>query len=256
MHAAETCRLHAARRAGCAPQDAPVARRKTRRLRAARRAGCAPQDAPVARRKTCRLRPARHAVCTPEDAQIARRKTCWLHVAKRAGCTPQDMPVARRACRRAGEAGRPVRPFCSRSGLPELCGRAAEREASRPAWPLGAQGVPRAPKGTCQTLEPKPGRREAKVPPGRKEAERKRSTQRSETCRFENQARARTCARWPSAPGNFTAKPKHGRDKQPPQKGDLRKTYGSASGKKKKSRAEPERNSEAGAEPERSFGSH
>ena len=53
------------RRADCAPEDAPVARRKTRRLRAGRRAGCAPGDAPNARRKTRRERAARRAGCTP-----------------------------------------------------------------------------------------------------------------------------------------------------------------------------------------------
>ena len=96
-------------------------------MRAARRAGCTPEDVPLARRKTCRVRAVR-------DAQV-------------------------RPAVRAG-------PFSSRPGLPELRGRAAGREALRQAWPPGAQGVPRSPKGTCQTLEPKPGRKEAKVPPG------------------------------------------------------------------------------------------
>ena len=72
-HAAEACRLRAARRAGCALEDAPGARRETRRLRVARRAGCAPENAPVARRKTRRVRAARLAVCAPRDAPVARR---------------------------------------------------------------------------------------------------------------------------------------------------------------------------------------
>ena len=199
-------------------RDVPVARRKTCRLRAAGRASCALQDAPVARRKTRRLCAAIRAACTPEDVPLARRKTCRLHAGRRADCTPQDVPGARRS-RRAGEASRPVRPFSSRSGLPELHGRAAEREMSRPAWPPGAQGVPRAPKGTCQTLEPKLGRREAKVPPGfavlfllslssqkRSRREVKHTKKRDASVR-ESGARAR--ARWPSALGNFIAKPKH-----------------------------------------------
>ena len=66
-------RLRAARRAGCASEDAPGARRKTQRLRAGRRAGCAPQDAPVARRKTRRERAARRAGSAPRDAPVARR---------------------------------------------------------------------------------------------------------------------------------------------------------------------------------------
>ena len=161
---AETCRLHAARRTGCAPQDVPVARRKTCHLHAARRAGCAPEDVPVARRKTCRLHAGRRAV--------ARRKTCrctpGAQTRKCAGARSVQArgPREHAGAQSRGATGRPVRPFSSRSGLPELCGRAAGREASRPAWPPGAQGVPRAPEGTCQTLEPKPGRREVKVPPG------------------------------------------------------------------------------------------
>ena len=82
-HAAEACRLRAARRAGCASEDAPGARRKTRRLRARRRAGCASQDAPVARRKTRRLRAGRRAVC------------------RRAESAPRGVPVARRVRARA-----------------------------------------------------------------------------------------------------------------------------------------------------------
>ena len=80
-HAAEACRLPAARRAGCASEDAPGARRKTHRLRAGRRAGCAPQDAPLARRKTRRLRAARRAESAPQDAPRARRETRRLHAA-------------------------------------------------------------------------------------------------------------------------------------------------------------------------------
>ena len=72
-HAAEACRLRAPRRAGCASEDAPGARRKTHRLRAGRCAGCAPHDAPLARRKTCRLRAARRAESAPRDAPVARR---------------------------------------------------------------------------------------------------------------------------------------------------------------------------------------
>ena len=64
--AAEACRLRAARRAGCASEDAPGVRRKTRRLHAKRRADCAPEDAPFPRRKTRRLRAAcaRGPVCS------------------------------------------------------------------------------------------------------------------------------------------------------------------------------------------------
>ena len=80
-HAAKACRLRAARRAECASENAPGARRTTRRLRAARRAGlragrragCASQDAPGARRKTRCLRAEGHAVCAPGGALVARR---------------------------------------------------------------------------------------------------------------------------------------------------------------------------------------
>ena len=74
---------------------------------------------------------------------------------------------------------------------------------------------------------------------------------------FEESLRPRTS---PTREPNSTAKKLFEgnlpRQTQPPQKEDFGKTYGSAAGKKQKSEAEPERNSEAGAEPERSFGSH
>ena len=88
VHAAEACRLRAARCAGCASQDAPGGAPVARRLRAGRRASCASEDAPVARRKTRGLHAGRRAGCTPEDVPVARRKTCRLHAARRAGSAP------------------------------------------------------------------------------------------------------------------------------------------------------------------------
>ena len=161
-HAAEACRLRAARRAECASQDAPVARRKMRRLRVARRAGCAPQDAPVARRKTRGLHAGRRAACMPEDVPLARRKTCR----ERAVCAPN----ARRV--RASGAGRPVWPFSSRSSLPDFRGRAAGGRRHARRGPQEHRASPALLRALAR-LEPKPGRE--KVPPGFSEVERKRS---------------------------------------------------------------------------------
>ena len=104
-------------------RDVPVARRKTCRLHAARRAGCTPEDVPVARRKTCRLHAGRRAGCTPEDVPVARRKTRRLHARRRASCTPQDVPVARRkTCRLHAACVRgPARSFPWRRAAPRSC---------------------------------------------------------------------------------------------------------------------------------------
>ena len=78
----------------------------------------------------------------------------------------------RDACKRAEHAStrarsHAVRPAV-RSGL-SLLARAsptsADRAAvaARPAWLPGAQGVPRAPKGACQALEPSRGARRFKA---------------------------------------------------------------------------------------------
>ena len=167
VHAAEACRLRTARHAGCASQDAPGARRKARQLRAGRRAGCAPGDAPVARRKTRGLHAGRRAGCTPEDVRVARRKTCGLHAGRRAGCTPEDVPVARRkTCREravCAPSARRVRAQAGRAvrfGL-SLLARVSQSSAVGPRFSFRS----------------------------RKKAE--RSTQRSETRRFESLARAR-----------------------------------------------------------------
>ena len=133
VHAAEACRLRATRRAECAPQDAPVGRRKMRRLRAGRRAGCASQDAPVARRKTRRLRSGRRAGCTPEDVPVTRRKTCRLHPARRAG----SASCARRVRALAGRA--------VRFGL-SLLARVSQSSAVGPWVGGGTPGV--APRST------------------------------------------------------------------------------------------------------------
>ena len=138
VHAAETCRLRAARCAEWASQDAPVARRKTRGLHAGRRAGCTPEDVPVARRKTCRLH--------PQDVPGARRV--------RAECAP---------CARASRAGRPIRPFSYRSGLPELRGRAAGGRRHARRGPQEHRASPALLRALAR-LEPKLGREE--VPPG------------------------------------------------------------------------------------------
>ena len=131
VHAAEACRMRAARCAG---------------LRAGRRAGCAPEDARVARLKTCRLHAARRAGCTPQDVPVARRKTCQLHAARRAGGAPCARRV-RAVC--ALQRGRPSGPaFLFSLGSPRAPRSGRRREAARPAWPPGAQGVPRSPKGT------------------------------------------------------------------------------------------------------------
>ena len=191
-------RLRATRRAGCASQDAPGARRETRRLRAGRRAGCAPEDARIARRKTCRLHAARRAGCTP--------------LARRAGCTPEDVPRARAVravrapCRRASKAGRPVWPFSSRSGFPELRGRAAGGRRHARRGPQEHRASPALLRALAR-LEPKPGRRE--VPPGfavlfqkQEESGAKHTKKRDASVR---ESGARACASWPPAPGNFIA---------------------------------------------------
>ena len=171
---------------------------------------------PAARRETRRVRVARRAGCAPEDAPVARRKTRGKHVGGRASCTPQDVPGAcrvraRRApCARVSRAGRPVRPFSSRSGLPELRGRAAggRRHARRGPQECGASlALLRA----LARLEPKPGRRE--VPPGfavlfqKQKGSGAKHTKKQDASVRESGARA--CASWPSAPGNSIAKPKH-----------------------------------------------
>ena len=56
LRAGTRAALRAGRRASGVPQDAPIARQKTRRLCAARRAGCAQEDAPFARRARARAR--------------------------------------------------------------------------------------------------------------------------------------------------------------------------------------------------------
>ena len=211
-HAAEACRLRAARRAGYASEDAPGARRKTHWLRAGRRAvcapheraACAPQDAPLARRKTRRLRAAKRAGCAPQDAPVARRKTRGLHAGRRAACMPEDVPLARRkTCReravcapnarrvRASGAGRPVWPFSSRSSLPDFRGRAAGGRRHARRGPQVRRASPAHLRALAR-LEPKPGRRE--VPPGfavrfrrQKESEAKHT---KKTRRFKSQARA------------------------------------------------------------------
>ena len=113
--------------------------------------------------EACRLRavnapfsaPGDASLSAPEARRSARRKRAVLRAGKRAGCTSRDVPgraVCAPGARRVRARGRPVRPFSSRSGLPELRGCLGRgREAARPAWPPGAQGVPRTPKGTCQT---------------------------------------------------------------------------------------------------------
>ena len=165
-----------------------------RRLRAGRRAGCTPQDVPVARRKTCRLHAARRAGCTPQDVPVARRKTCRLHVARRAGCTPQDVPVARRkTCREravcapcARRANAQVGPAV-RSGL-SLLAQVSQSSAVGPRAGGGTPGV--APRSTGSLSE-----------------SRAKHTNKRDASVRESGARAR--ASWPSAPGNFIAKPKH-----------------------------------------------
>ena len=125
VHAAEACRLRAARRAGCASQDAPVARRKTRRF--------------------------------------AHRKTRRLHAARRAGCTPEGVPGARRVhavrapCKRASRASRPVRPFSSRSGPLELRGLFAGGRRHARRGPQEHRASPALLRALAK-LEPQPGR--------------------------------------------------------------------------------------------------
>ena len=119
------------RRAGCAPYDALSARRKTRRVRAARRAACAPQDAPVCAPEDAPVcAPEDAPVCAPEDAPVARRKTHCLRAGRRAVCAPGDAPVARRVRARA-------RPFFFRgSGRSlEVVGRRGRRVADGAASP-------------------------------------------------------------------------------------------------------------------------
>ena len=142
-------------RAVCAPEnalvhasvDAPFACRETHRS---------------ARRKTSRSarRETRHSA-RRETRRSARRETRGLHAGRRAGARRVRAGCAPRV--RARGAGRPVRPFSSRSGLPELRGQAAggRRHARRGSQERGASpALLRA----LARLEPKPGRRE--VPPG------------------------------------------------------------------------------------------
>ena len=96
-HAAETCRICAGRCAGLRVGRRAVLRvgrcanlsvERRIGLRAGRSAGCASQDASVARRKTRRLLVARRAVFAPRDALFARRKTRRLRATRRAECAP------------------------------------------------------------------------------------------------------------------------------------------------------------------------
>jgi len=162
-HAEEACRLRAGRRAvlraGSAPFSAPGARRSVRRERVAQRAGSAP-------------------FCAP-----ARRERAVLRAGRRAGCTSRDVPgraVCAPSARSVRARGRPVRPFSSRSGLPELRGRAAGGRRHARRGPQVRRASPAHLRALAR-LEPKPGRKE--VPPGfavrfQRQKKAKRSTQR------------------------------------------------------------------------------
>ena len=146
-HAEEACRLRAGRRAIRVPRDTLLCASRDARF-------CAPGDArfcaPGARRSACRERAVLCAVSAslsaPGARRSARRKTRGLHVARRAGARRVRAECAQRA--RAGPAG-PA--FLFSLGSPRAPRSGRGREAARPAWPPGAQGVPRTPKGTCQT---------------------------------------------------------------------------------------------------------
>ena len=138
------------------------------------------------------LRAVKRAVLRAVRRSVLRRKTRVLHVGRRDGARRVRAGCAPRA--RARGAGRPVRPFSSRSGLPELRGRAAggRRHARRG---LQVRSASSAQLKALARLEPKPGRR--KVPPGfavyfqrQKESGAKH---RKKTRRFKSQPRA--CAR-------------------------------------------------------------
>lgn len=146
--------------------------------------------------------PKRRAVCAPEDARFcapgarrsARRERAVLRAGRRAGCTSRDVPgraVCAPSARSVRARGRPVRPFSSRSGLPELRGRAAGGRRHARRGPQVRRASPAHLRALAR-LEPKPGRRE--VPPGfavrfrrQKESEAKHT---KKTRRFKSQARA------------------------------------------------------------------
>ena len=135
--------------------------------------------------------PKRRAVCAPKDARScapgarrsARRERAVLRAGRRAGCTSQDVPgraVCAPSARCVRARGRPVRPFSSRSGLPELRGRAAGGRRHARRGPRVRRASPAHLRALAR-LEPKPGRKE--VPPGfavrfQRQRKAKRSTQR------------------------------------------------------------------------------
>ena len=120
--------MRVAKRAGCAPENAPVARRETRELRAGRRAGCVPG--------TRELRAGRHAGCTPKDVPV---------------CTPENVPenvsvVRRETCRRRAVCApgahrmRALAGPAVRSGL-SLLARVSQSSAVGPRAGGGTPGV-------------------------------------------------------------------------------------------------------------------
>ena len=148
----------------------PDARRETRRLRAAGRAGCA----------------ARRAGCTPEDVPLARRKTCRVRAVRDAQVRP------------AVRSGLSLLARVSQSST--VGPRGGRRHARR--GPQEHRASPALPRALARRLSQSRGGGKLKFRRAlrfsfftvfllRKEAERKRSTQRSKTRRFESQARAR-----------------------------------------------------------------
>ena len=172
-HAEEACRLRAGRRAS---------------LRVGRRAVRVPGSTPLCAPEDARF-------CAPGARRSARRERAVLRAGRRAGCTSRDVPgraVCAPSARSVRARGRPVRPFSSRSGLPELRGRAAGGRRHARRGPQVRRASPAHLRALAR-LEPKPGRKE--VPPGfavrfrrQKESEAKHT---KKTRRFKSQARAR-----------------------------------------------------------------
>ena len=141
--------------------------------------------------EACRLRAGRRAVLrarsapfsAPEAHRSARRERAVLRAGRRASCTSRDVPgraVCAPSARSVRARGRPVRPFSSRSGLPELRGRAAGGRRHARRGPQVRRASPAHLRALAR-LEPEPGRKE--VPPGfavrfQRQKKAKRSTQR------------------------------------------------------------------------------
>ena len=187
-HAEEACRLRAGRRASACRETRCSARRETRgSARRETRGSARWETRRSARRETRRS-------AHRETRRAARRETRELRAGRRAGCTPEDVPgraVCAPGARSVRARGRPVRPFSSRSGLPELRGRAAGGRRHARRGPQVRRASPAHLRALAR-LEPKPGRRE--VPPGfavrfrrQKESEAKHT---KKTRRFKSQARA------------------------------------------------------------------